>query len=68
MTPSLGPGVTGLSVASRYIPTRGGLQVGGDWYDVIKLADDRAVLGAGDVEGHAMESSAVMGQVPTAVA
>ncbi|TFV33763.1 serine/threonine-protein phosphatase [Streptomyces sp. T1317-0309] len=43
-------------------------KVGGDWYDVIKLADDRAVLVVGDVEGHAMESSAVMGQVRTAVA
>ncbi|MGW1045178.1 SpoIIE family protein phosphatase [Streptomyces sp. NPDC002547] len=57
-----------LATTARYRPATVTSKVGGDWYDVIKLADDRAVLVVGDVEGHAMESSAVMGQVRTAVA
>lgn len=37
MLPSLGPRVPGMSIAARYVPTGGGLQVGGDWYDMIPL-------------------------------
>jgi serine phosphatase RsbU (regulator of sigma subunit) len=37
MMPVLGPGIPGLHVAARYVPTGGGLQVGGDWYDMIQL-------------------------------
>ena len=37
MMPALGPEIPGMTVAARYIPTGGGLQVGGDWYDVIPL-------------------------------
>ncbi|MGW1761342.1 PP2C family protein-serine/threonine phosphatase [Streptomyces mirabilis] len=35
---------------------------------MIRLTDERMVLVVGDVEGHAVESAAVMGQVRTAVA
>ncbi|MFF2515805.1 hypothetical protein [Streptomyces sp. NPDC058086] len=37
--------------------------MGGDWYDVIKLPGERTVLVVSDMEGHAMESAAVMGQL-----
>lgn len=37
MMPVLGPGIPGIQVAARYVPTGGGLQVGGDWYDMIRL-------------------------------
>ncbi len=37
MLPSLGPEIPGIRIAARYIPTGGGLQVGGDWYDMIPL-------------------------------
>lgn len=37
MLPTLGPEIPGLTLAARYIPTGGGLQVGGDWYDMIPL-------------------------------
>ena len=39
MLPTLGPQIPGMSVAARYVPTGGGLQVGGDWYDMIPLPD-----------------------------
>ncbi|MEV5149488.1 SpoIIE family protein phosphatase [Streptomyces sp. NPDC052727] len=57
-----------LATAARYRPAGVTTRVGGDWYDVITLPGDRAVLVVGDVEGHSVESTAVMGQMRTAVA
>ncbi|MEV7687433.1 SpoIIE family protein phosphatase [Streptomyces bungoensis] len=68
LLPPVLPDLPRLVTTARYRPATVASQVGGDWYDVIELADDRAVLVVGDVEGHAMESAAVMGQVRTATA
>ncbi|WP_372463507.1 ATP-binding SpoIIE family protein phosphatase [Streptomyces spinosus] len=57
-----------LATAARYRPAGVSTRTGGDWYDVITLPGDRAVLVVGDVEGHSVESTAVMGQIRTAVA
>lgn len=62
------PSLPRLTTTARYRLAGANSMVGGDWYDVIRLPGDRAVLIAGDVEGHAMESAAVMGQVRTAMA
>uniref|UniRef100_A0AAU3GWL6 protein-serine/threonine phosphatase n=1 Tax=Streptomyces sp. NBC_01401 TaxID=2903854 RepID=A0AAU3GWL6_9ACTN len=67
MRPSLGPDVPGLAVAARYIPTGGGLQVGGDWYDVIPLPNGRIALVIGDVQGHDVRAAGLMGQLRIAL-
>ncbi|MEU8708287.1 SpoIIE family protein phosphatase [Streptomyces sp. NPDC048565] len=67
MRPSLGPDVPGLTVAARYIPTGGGLQVGGDWYDVIPLPNGRIALVIGDVQGHDVRAAGLMGQLRIAL-
>ncbi|MFC5172499.1 ATP-binding SpoIIE family protein phosphatase [Streptomyces mutomycini] len=67
MKPSLGPGVPGLVVAARYIPTGGGLQVGGDWYDTIPLPNGRIALVIGDVQGHDVRAAGLMGQLRIAL-
>jgi PAS domain-containing protein/anti-sigma regulatory factor (Ser/Thr protein kinase) len=56
----------GIAVA-RYLPARRGLQVGGDWYDVIALSEDRVALVVGDVQGHSAAAATIMGQMRTAV-
>ncbi|WP_225095763.1 SpoIIE family protein phosphatase [Streptomyces sp. CoH27] len=56
----------GIAVA-RYLPARRGLQVGGDWYDVIALSEDRVALVIGDVQGHSAAAATIMGQMRTAV-
>ncbi|WP_346346114.1 SpoIIE family protein phosphatase [Streptomyces sp. SID5789] len=68
LLPSRLPDLPRLTTAVRYRPADVASKVGGDWFDVFKATDDRAVLVIGDVEGHAMESAAVMGQVRTAMA
>jgi GAF domain-containing protein/anti-sigma regulatory factor (Ser/Thr protein kinase) len=68
LLPSTLPELPRLTTTARYRPATVTSKVGGDWYDVITLSRERMVLVVGDVEGHAMESAAVMGQVRTAVA
>ncbi|MEU6999724.1 SpoIIE family protein phosphatase [Nonomuraea sp. NPDC046570] len=67
MLPKRLPEVPGLQIASRYLPGSEGLQVGGDWYDVISMPDGRIVLVIGDVQGHSAQAAAVMGQLRTAM-
>jgi hypothetical protein len=61
------PSVVGMSVATRYVPTGGGLMVGGDWYDVIGLPEGRVALVIGDVQGHDVHAASLMAQLRTAV-
>ncbi|MBY8842229.1 SpoIIE family protein phosphatase [Streptomyces sp. SP2-10] len=67
MLPSLGPEIPGMRVAARYIPTGGGLQVGGDWYDMIPLPSGRFALVIGDVQGHDVRAAGLMGQLRIAL-
>ena len=54
--------VDGAELCVRYHPGRGGLDVGGDWYDVIRLGDHRIGLAVGDVCGHGLLAASHMGQ------
>ncbi|MDT3724810.1 SpoIIE family protein phosphatase [Streptomyces sp. DSM 41972] len=67
MLPALGPGIPGMDIAARYVPTGGGLQVGGDWYDVIPLSRGRFALVIGDVQGHDVRAAGLMGQLRIAL-
>ncbi|MFD5631294.1 MULTISPECIES: SpoIIE family protein phosphatase [unclassified Streptomyces] len=67
MMPTLGPQMPGMTVAARYVPTGGGLQVGGDWYDMIPLPTGRFALVIGDVQGHDVRAAGLMGQLRIAL-
>ncbi|MEU1091217.1 SpoIIE family protein phosphatase [Streptomyces sp. NPDC005576] len=67
MMPSLGMSAPGITVAARYIPTGGGLQVGGDWYDMIPLPNGRVAVIIGDVQGHDVRAAGLMGQLRIAL-
>ncbi|MEV5987195.1 SpoIIE family protein phosphatase [Streptomyces sp. NPDC052051] len=68
MLPVLGPRIPGMTVAARYVPTGGGLQVGGDWYDMIQLpGEGRFALTIGDVQGHDVRAAGLMGQLRIAL-
>uniref|UniRef100_A0AAU2JYK0 protein-serine/threonine phosphatase n=1 Tax=Streptomyces sp. NBC_00049 TaxID=2903617 RepID=A0AAU2JYK0_9ACTN len=60
------PEVAGLELTGRYLPASDH-DVGGDWYDVIRLPGGRTGLVIGDVMGHGIHAAAVMGQLRTAV-
>ncbi|MFJ9037006.1 SpoIIE family protein phosphatase [Streptomyces sp. NPDC102406] len=62
-----GPAVDGLTTAARYLPTGGGLMVGGDWFDCLPLPNGRLGLVIGDVQGHDMHAAGLMSQLRTAI-
>lgn len=60
------PETPGMAVAGRYLPGGAGA-VGGDWYDVLSLADGRLGLAMGDVVGHGIAAATAMGQLRSAL-
>ena len=57
------PPLAGLSTAVRYLAATQGVEVGGDFYDVVQLPGDQVALAVGDVVGHDINAAAVMGQL-----
>ncbi|MGW2748574.1 SpoIIE family protein phosphatase [Streptomyces sp. NPDC001450] len=66
LLPDHSPHHTGLELASRYQPAQATSEVGGDWYDVIPLSDDKTALVVGDVMGNGIDAAATMGRLRTA--
>jgi serine phosphatase RsbU (regulator of sigma subunit) len=58
---------TGLTIATRYSPATSGVEIGGDFYDVVQLVDGRVALVIGDVEGHNLIAASLMGRLRTTV-
>ena len=61
------PELTNLAMGAYYEPGGLGVDVGGDWYDVMPLADGRVVVALGDVMGKGVPAAIVMGQVRSAM-
>ncbi|MFI9342025.1 SpoIIE family protein phosphatase [Streptomyces sp. NPDC052773] len=55
--------LAGLRVEVAYLPAQSGVQVGGDWFSAIELADDAALFVVGDVAGHGVGAVATMAQL-----
>jgi PAS domain S-box-containing protein len=61
LLPSSLPHPEGVELAVTYQPAGAGMEVGGDFYDVIERPDGSLGLVVGDVCGHGPEAAAVMG-------
>ncbi|MGN9760058.1 SpoIIE family protein phosphatase [Streptomyces sp. SD31] len=55
-----------VETSGRYLPGTQGMEVGGDWYDVVAAGDGLALV-IGDVQGHGVQAAATMGQLRSAV-
>jgi sigma-B regulation protein RsbU (phosphoserine phosphatase) len=60
------PSFPGLELAARYVPAEGQV-IGGDWYDVFTLPTGALWIIVGDVAGHGIEASIVMGRIRSAL-
>ncbi|MFD7438188.1 SpoIIE family protein phosphatase [Streptomyces sp. NPDC059861] len=61
------PEVPGLRVTARYLSAGHGMDIGGDFYDLIRCDATSAAAVIGDVQGHNVQAAALMGQLRTAV-
>lgn len=61
------PTPSACTAAARYLPAGQGMDVGGDWYDIIPLSGGQVALVVGDVMGHGLPEAATMGRLRTAV-
>ncbi|MEH0425637.1 SpoIIE family protein phosphatase [Streptomyces stelliscabiei] len=60
------PSIPGIEAASRYLPATRGMDIGGDFFDLV-LSHGRASAVIGDVQGHNVTAAGLMGQIRTAV-
>jgi PAS domain S-box-containing protein len=63
LLPPAPPAVPGLAVAVRYLAATQGVEIGGDFYDVVPLPGGTVALAVGDVVGHDLTAAATMGQL-----
>ncbi|TQK42593.1 GAF domain-containing protein [Streptomyces sp. SLBN-118] len=59
------PAIPGIRTVARYLPGTSGMDIGGDWYDVIPTAGGVSLV-IGDVEGHSIAAAATMAQLRSA--
>jgi serine/threonine-protein kinase RsbW len=57
----------GIRIAARYVAASAVAEVGGDFYDVVRLDGHRMALAIGDVQGHDMTAAMVMGGLRSAI-
>ena len=60
------PQIDGAELLGHYEAGSAGLEVGGDWYDVVRRMDGIVQISVGDVAGHGLAAAVLMGQMRTA--
>ncbi|MDF3298975.1 SpoIIE family protein phosphatase [Streptomyces tropicalis] len=66
LLPSTLPRLRGFDTAARYLPATQGMEIGGDFYDLVPTRPLAAAV-IGDVQGHNVTAAGLMGQIRTAV-
>jgi serine phosphatase RsbU (regulator of sigma subunit) len=60
LLPDTLPEFDGLQVGARYVPAASGIDVGGDWYDVVAVGHGQVLVMIGDVSGHGLRAATTM--------
>ncbi|HET6741526.1 MAG TPA: SpoIIE family protein phosphatase, partial [Kribbella sp.] len=68
LLPTRLPVLPQLDLSARHLLAESDTAAGGDWFDTVVLDDGRVGLIVGDVVGHGVPASAVMGQLRSALA
>lgn len=67
MLPEVLPTIDGVELAVRYEAGVEGVDIGGDWYDVMTVGDQRVLVVVGDVSGRGLEAATVMASLRYAI-
>jgi serine phosphatase RsbU (regulator of sigma subunit) len=67
LLPEALPALAGTAAAARYVPGTSGIEIGGDWYDLIVQRDATALLVIGDVAGRGVRAATTMASLRFAV-
>ncbi|MER5321096.1 SpoIIE family protein phosphatase [Streptosporangium roseum] len=62
LLPARIPETPGLSISWRYQPAVDNIEVGGDFYEVLRLGD-QVLIAIGDVQGHSLLAATVMAEL-----
>jgi serine phosphatase RsbU (regulator of sigma subunit) len=57
------PSIANLEIASRYVAGADGVDVGGDWYSLVQIDDQRFGFVVGDVSGRGVGAATIMAQL-----
>ncbi len=60
LLPEENPEFPGLEIAVRYVPGVDGVDIGGDWYDVIGVDEGKVIIVVGDVSGRGLRAATAM--------
>jgi len=61
------PQIPGVEVSARYLAGEQGVEIGGDWYDVIQLDSDHVLMIVGDVSGRGLRAATTMAALRHAI-
>jgi serine phosphatase RsbU (regulator of sigma subunit) len=61
------PEVPGLDLGVRYVAGVEGVDIGGDWYDVLALDDGHVLFVVGDVSGRGLRAATIMASLRYAI-
>jgi serine phosphatase RsbU (regulator of sigma subunit) len=67
LLPDTLPEIEGVDTSARYEAGEQGVDIGGDWYDVIDLGDRRLLLVVGDVSGRGLRAATTMASLRYAI-
>jgi serine phosphatase RsbU (regulator of sigma subunit) len=67
LLPEEQPEFPGLDLAVRYVPGVDGVDIGGDWYDVIGVGNGQVVIVVGDVSGRGLRAATAMASLRYAI-
>ncbi len=67
LLPQTLPDAPGLEFGAIYAPGTEGIDIGGDWYEVVARADGTAVVVVGDVSGHGLDAATMMASLRFAI-
>ena len=67
LLPDVLPHVPGIQASAVYEAGEQGVEIGGDWYDVLDLGERRVLLVVGDVSGRGLRAAATMASLRFAI-